>query len=112
MKIKLFDSRIVTFSDKIPFNDNDYNKIILSILDHNKDKNQYSGLLLFYNPYQNKLLTDQFENGNLTENGILSLKISKNKMGKTNGCTDWYWVTNYSNGTQTSQYVYTTCNPL
>ena len=108
---KIIRSRIVTFSDKTSFNDKDYNKMILSILDHNKDKNQYSGLVSFYSPYQNKLLTDQFESGILTENGTLSLKSTKNKMGKTNGCTDWYWVTYYSNGTQTSQYVYTTCTP-
>ncbi len=108
---KIIRSRIVTFSDKTSFNDKDYNKMILSILDHNKDKNQYSGLVSFYSPYQNKLLTDQFESGILTENGALSLKSTKNKMGKTNGCTDWYWVTYYSNGTQTSQYVYTTCTP-
>jgi hypothetical protein len=108
---KIIRSRIVTFSDKTSFNDKDYNKMILSILDHNKDKNQYSGLISFYSPYQNKLLTDQFESGILTENGTLSLKSTKNKIGKTNGCTDWYWVTYYSNGTQTSQYVYTTCTP-
>jgi hypothetical protein len=41
---KIIRSRIVTFSDKIPLND--YNKMILSILDNNKDKNQYSGRIV------------------------------------------------------------------
>lgn len=35
---------------------------------------------------------------------------SENVGGRQQGCIDWYWVTTYSDGSQTWQYIYTTCN--
>jgi hypothetical protein len=85
--------------------------MILSILNRTKkERLQYSGLISFYNAFQNKLLINEFVNGNTIQNGTLSLKNKKSKTAKTNGCTDWYWVTNYSDGRQTSEYLYTTCD--
>lgn len=105
---KIVSSRIVTFNNKTPFDD--YDKVILSILDSNKNKNLYSGKISFYSLPQNILLSNEFENGKLTINEILSIKNNKSKTAKANGCIDWYWVTTYQDGSQTSEYLYTTCD--
>ncbi|MEC5165232.1 hypothetical protein RCH18_000959 [Flavobacterium sp. PL11] len=95
---KIVRSRVITFTNKTTFND--YDNVILSVWNKNKNKKLYSGIVSFYNPYQERLLTNEFENGILTENGVLSLKRNKStkKNSRTNGCTDWYWVTTYQDG--------------
>lgn len=105
---KIVRSRIVTFNNKTLFDD--YDKVILSILDRNKNENLYSGKISFYSLPQNILLSNEFENGKLTINGILNIKNNKSKTARANGCIDWYWVTTYQDGSQTSEYLYTTCD--
>lgn len=105
---KIVRSRIVTFNNKTLFDD--YDKVILSILDRNKNQALYSGKISFYSLPQNILLSNEFENGKLTINGILSIKNNKSKTARANGCIDWYWVTTYQDGSQTSEYLYTTCD--
>jgi hypothetical protein len=105
---KIVRSRIVTFNNKTLFDD--YDKVILSILDRNKNQALYSGKIYFYSLTQNILLSNEFDNGKLTINGILSIKNNKSKTAKANGCIDWYWVTTYQDGSQTSEYLYTTCD--
>ena len=97
-------SNIVTFNVKVPFDNLD--KVMLSVLDMKKNKDNYTGKISFYNMYQNISLSNEFENGKLTFNGIARRKITKSIIGKSAGCIDWYWVTNSS-----YEYLYTTCDP-
>lgn len=101
---KIIRSNIVTFNVKIPFNNLDM--VIVSILDMKKNKDNYTGKISFYNLFQNIMLTDEFENGRLTFNGIVRRKINKNITEKSAGCIAWYWVTSTS-----YEYLYTTCDP-
>ena len=101
---KITHSNIVTFNVKVPFDNLD--KVMLSVLDMKKNKDNYTGKISFYNMYQNISLSNEFENGKLTFNGIARRKITKSIIGKSAGCIDWYWVTNSS-----YEYLYTTCDP-
>jgi hypothetical protein len=47
--------------------------------------------------FKNKLLANEYSKGLRKQSGALSLRIKKN-YGKTNGCTDLKWVTNYADG--------------
>lgn len=105
---KIVRSNIVTFKNKNSFNQ--YSSVIRSIWNMDKKKGNYSGKVSFYTVFQYLELSDVFENGVLTENGIARKKNKKNILGKTQGCTDWYWVTTYSDGTTTEAFLYTTCN--
>jgi hypothetical protein len=107
-KNKIVRSNIVTFKNKSSFNQ--YNNIIRSIWNMDKKKENYSGKVSFYTVFQYLELSDIFENGVLTENGIARTKKKKNIVGKTQECTDWYWITTYSDGRQTEVYLYTTCS--
>jgi hypothetical protein len=105
---KITHSNIVTFNAKIPFDN--FDKVILSVLDMKKNKDNYTGKISFYNLFQNITLSDEFENGKLTVNGMARRKTTKKITGKSTGCTDWYWITTYSDGHQTEDYLYTTCS--
>ena len=96
-------SNIVTFNVKVPFDNLD--KVILSVLDMKKNKDNYTGKISFYNMHQNISLSNEFENGKLTFNGMARRKTTRNITGKSAGCIDWYWVTGSS-----YIYLYTTCD--
>lgn len=98
-------SNIVTIKNKLPFENPD--QVIVSIFDKKENKDNYSGKIEFYNLFQNILLSDEFENGKLTVNGIARIDARKSLTAK---CTAWYWVTSYSDGSQTADYMFTTCD--
>jgi len=98
-------SNIVTIKNKLPFENPD--QVIVSIFDKKENKDNYSGKIEFYNLFQNILLSDEFEKGVLTVNGIARIDAQKKLTAK---CTAWYWVTTYFDGTQTKEYMYTTCD--
>jgi hypothetical protein len=104
---RIVRANIVTFNNVFFFDQ--YNKVISSTLNMDKNKALYSGKISFYNLFGTALLSDEFENGNLTNNGIVRRKTTKKSTGKTSGCTDWYWVTTYSDGRSSQVYLYTTC---
>ncbi|MGL5113404.1 MAG: hypothetical protein ACRC6O_12295, partial [Flavobacterium sp.] len=93
---KITHSNLVT--SKYDGNFSKTNQVIISILNMEKNKKQFTGTLSFYNMLQNIKLTNDFENGILKKNSIAHPKSKKNN--KSNGCTDWYWVTTYSDGSQ------------
>ena len=104
---KIIRSRIMSFSNKN--NVTDYNTLVLSVLNATKDKKQYTGTVSFYNPFQEIIQKNKYENGIMIENQVLS--ITNNDINaKTNGCIEWYWVTTYYSGRQTWDYMYTTCS--
>lgn len=98
-------SNIVTIKNKLPFENPD--QVIVSIFDKKENKDNYSGKIEFYNLFQNILLSDEFENGKLTVNGIARIDAQKSLTAK---CTAWYWVTTYASGRQTAEYMFTTCD--
>ena len=100
-------SNIVSFNVKVPFDNLD--KVIVSILDMKKNKDNYTGKISFYNLFQNIYLSNEFESGELTVNGIARIKKTNSITGKSAGCTDWYWITTWSDGSQTIKYLYTIC---
>lgn len=105
---KIKRSNIVRFNTKVAFNNLD--NVICSIWNMDKKKGNFTGKVSFYTVFQYLELTDVFEDGVLTENGIARKKDKKNIVGRTQGCTNWYWVTTYTDGTQKEDYLYTTCN--
>ena len=70
-----------------------------------KNKDNYTGKISFYDMHQNISLSNEFENGPLTFNGMARRKSTRNITGKSAGCIDWYWVTGSS-----YIYLYTTCD--
>ena len=106
---KIVQSKIITFENSIAYND--YDKMILAILNRtSKEKMHYSGKISIHNALQNKLLSSEYSDGLTIKSASLGIKSKKAKTAKTNGCTDWYWVTNYADGRQTNEYLYTTCD--
>ncbi len=105
----IIQSNIVTIKNKLPFENPD--QIIVSIFDKKENKDNYSGKIEFYNLFQNILLSDEFENGKLTVNGIALPNVNNSTIKRSSDCTDWFWITTYSNGNQTEQYLFTTCDP-
>src|SRR5258706_7448539 len=79
-----------------------------------RTKNDYSGRVSFYSPFQRLLLFDDFENGKLKANGIVHKKKLKNTGGKVEGCIDWYLITTFYPGDGTKitseEYLFTTCD--
>ena len=104
---KIIRSRIISFSNKN--NVTDYNTLVLSVLNATKDKKPYTGTVSFYNPFQEIIQKNKYENGIMIENQVLSI-TSNDINAKTNGCIEWYWVTTYASGRQTWDYMYTTCS--
>ena len=101
-------SNIVTIKNKVPFDN--VNQVLISIFDRKENKDNYSGKIEFYNLFKNILLSDEFENGKLTVNGVRRRSPNSSLTTKSNGCVAWYWVTTYFDGTQTKEYMYTTCD--
>jgi hypothetical protein len=106
-KNKIIRSRLVTINDTDTVMDK--NELILSVLNTAKDKKQYNGIVSSYNPFQEILQKNVYQNGKLVENQVLS-SSSNNPNSKTNGCVAWYWVTTYASGQQTWSYLYTICS--
>lgn len=92
---------------------NKENNLILSILNMQNDRDNFTGKISFFSPFQKLLLVNEFENGQLKVNGIARKVDKKLKTGKTNGCIDWYLIRTwyYSWGTVTTEaYLFTTCD--
>lgn len=102
---RIIHSKIVSakYDDKI----DKTNQLIISIFNKDKNKAYFTGTVSFYNMLQIMQLTSDYNNGILEKNS--SVLPKNKKTNKSNGCTDWYWVTTYSNGGQDWSYAYTTC---
>ncbi len=68
----------------------------------------------FINMYDYYLYEENYKNNTLVSTRSLSKKpaTNDNSSGLTapTNCTAWYWVTTYSDGSQTWEYLYTTCS--
>lgn len=109
---KIVRLRLVAFKDANSFNE--YDKVILSILQMSEDHANYTGKISFYNSVQLLLLQNEFENGELKSNGLIRRDVNQPGVTeRTNECTDWYLYTTYyySDGSSEtiSEYLYTTC---
>ncbi|SDH91012.1 hypothetical protein SAMN04488062_11765 [Flavobacterium omnivorum] len=62
-KNKIIRSRLVTINDADTVMDK--NELILSVLNTAKDKKQYNGIVSFYNPFQEILQKNVYQNGKL-----------------------------------------------
>lgn len=105
---KIARARLVNFESQDPFNQ--YDDLILSILNMDKTKLNYTGRVNQFDIIQNKEFSNVFSEGKLIENGATKNKVL-NSIAAKGDCIDWYWVTTYSNGSQTEEYLYTTCDP-
>lgn len=68
----------------------------------------------YLNIYNKFLVETKYEGGKLKSSSVIN---EKNNYGKQNfesstasNCLDWYWVTTYADGSQTWQYLGTTCD--
>jgi small nuclear ribonucleoprotein (snRNP)-like protein len=105
---KIARARLVNFESQDPFNQ--YDALIVSILNMDKTKLNYTGRVNQFDIIQNKEFSNVFSDGKLIENGATKNKVL-NSIAAKGDCIDWYWVTTYSNGSQTEEYLYTTCDP-
>lgn len=105
---KIFRSNIVTFKNSSDFNDHD--ALLKAIFDRKATKYDYSGTIKFHNPYQAAILELNYQQGELMWQGAVRNKNKQKAIQKSNGCTDWYWVTTYSDGHVKQEYLYTTCS--
>jgi hypothetical protein len=86
---KVVRSNIVTL--KTNETNTDYNKVIQSILNTDKNGFNYTGEITFLSLTKTKLLYDKFNQGTLIENSTLSSAPSGKKYSKTQGsCTSYY----------------------
>jgi hypothetical protein len=104
-------AQIVAFDDK---SNTDPNQVISSILNM-RAVNAYSGTVTFYSVFQNIQMSSTFNNGKLSVNSMArKLAKSPTKNGKSNACTDWYFITTYhyeGGATQTVEvYLFTSCD--
>jgi len=104
---KIARAKLINFENQINFNE--YDALIVSILNMDKTKLNYTGRVNLFNVAQNKEFSNVFADGKLIENGALKLNVSNSKLS-TGDCTDWWWVTTYSDGSQTAIYAFTTCD--
>jgi hypothetical protein len=105
---KIFRSNIVTFKNSSDFND--YDALLQAIFDRKSNKYNYSGNIKFHNPFHAGLLELNYQQGELMWQGAVRNKNKQKSIQKSNGCTDWYWVTTYSDGHVKQDYLYTTCS--
>ena len=104
---KIARARLVNFESQDAFNQ--YDDLIVSILNMDKTKLNYTGRINQFNVIQIKEYSNVFSNGTLIENGALKSKVSNSKLSRGD-CTDWWWVTTYSDGSQTTSYAFTSCD--
>ena len=103
---KIARARLVNFESQDTFSQ--YDDLILSILNMDKTKLNYTGRVNQFNVIQIKEFSNVFTDGKLIENGAAKNKVLNSTIARSD-CTDWYWVTTYSNGSQSEEYLYTTC---
>lgn len=99
---KIVTAKIINFEDQGDFKQHD--ALILSIMNLDKSKLDYNGRVNQFNLIQSKEFSSVFKDGILIENGAAKFKNLKTPTSKTSGCIDWYWITTYSNGSQTETY--------
>ena len=105
---KIFKSNIVTFNNTVaPTN---YDALLQAIFDRKANKLNYTGTIKFHNPYQVGFLELNYQQGELLWQGAARNKTMPKANQKSSGCTDWYWVTTWSDGSRTERYLYTTCD--
>lgn len=104
---KIARARLVNFESQDAFNQ--YDDLIVSILNMDKPKLNYTGRINQFNVIQIKEYSNVFSNGTLIENGALKSKVSNSTLSRGD-CTDWWWVTTYSDGSQTASYAFTSCD--
>ncbi|WP_347752955.1 hypothetical protein [Flavobacterium sp. T-16] len=105
---KIFKSNIVTFNNTVaPTN---YDALLQAIFDRKANKLNYTGTIKFHNPYQVGFLELNYQQGELLWQGAIRNKTMPKANQKSSGCTDWYWVTTWSDGSRTERYLYTTCD--
>jgi hypothetical protein len=104
---KIARARLVNFESQDAFNQ--YDDLIVSILNMDKTKLNYTGRINQFNVIQIKEYSNVFSNGTLIENGALKSKVSNSTLSRGD-CTDWWWVTTYSDGSQTASYAFTSCD--
>ncbi len=76
-----------------------------------KNNSKFSGALFTYDINYLKLSAKFYKNG-LYQNLNISIKpkrLAKNEFS-TSGCTEYYWVTTYSDGSTEWEYLFTTCS--
>jgi small nuclear ribonucleoprotein (snRNP)-like protein len=105
---KIARARLVNFESQDPFNQ--YDDLILSILNMDKTKLNYTGRVNQFDIIQNKEFSNVFSDGKLIENGATKNKVLNSTVAKGD-CIDWYWITTYSDGRQTEEFLFTTCDP-
>lgn len=105
---KIARARLVNFECQDTFNQ--YDALIVSILNMDKTKLNYTGRVNQFDIIQNKEFSNVFADGKLIENGATKNKVL-NSIAAKGDCIDWYWITTYSDGRQTEEYLYTTCDP-
>jgi hypothetical protein len=76
-----------------------------------------SGTFTIMNVADKKMYEYVYNNGKLNRHSYVQKDTASNKTGskygdaqRTTGCTDWYWVTTYADGSQDWVFLYTTCN--
>ncbi|PWA11559.1 hypothetical protein [Flavobacterium laiguense] len=106
---KVVRSNIVTL--KTNEANSDYDKVIQSVLNADKNGFNYTGEITFLSLSKTKLLYDKFNQGNLIENKTLSSARNRKKFSKTQGnCTEYWWVTKYGNEIISQVYMFTVCD--
>lgn len=104
-------SYLVSFDEMSRFNL--FDRLLVSVINMHKVDVAYSGRMTVYNPFQQLLMFNTYDNGRLTEHGQANKLFEQSDENKANGCTEWYLITTtyYSDGsTSTSaDYLYTTC---
>lgn len=75
----------------------------------------FSGLIIHRDINYNLSRLLEFRNGVENVNNEIDLKLNENpelefRTNNGSNCTDWYWVTYWSNGSVTEEYLYTTCD--
>jgi hypothetical protein len=103
---KIARARLVNFESQDTFNQ--YDALIVSILNMDKTKLNYTGRVNQFSVTQIKEFSNVFADGKLIENGAAKNKVLNTTITRGD-CIDWYWVTTYSNGSQSEEYLYTTC---
>ncbi len=78
----------------------------------------FTGTVVSYDATYHYMVSEVFQNGNKTGDAKAWLQkgrftnANSNRtpiIASTGGCIDWYLVTNYSNGTSSEEYLFTTC---
>lgn len=69
----------------------------------------FSGTLSFLTIADTRKYDITYKGGALFSHGDIKSKAAAPGNGRTSGCTDFYWVTHYDDGSEDWQYIYTSC---